>query len=91
MVLDFDVDIVNLGCIVSWAWPVDFVLQLLLPIIFSIAAFLGYAVRLARNKIQPDRYSHNELHQIRNKALASSLKFLNVVYEHFFPRISLNF
>ena len=59
--------------------------QLLLPILVTLFAFSPYLARLAWNKIQPGKYPELELVHARNQAIASSLKFLNVVRTHAHP------
>ena len=74
------VDIVSLGCVESLQWSFDFVLQLLLPVLVALVAFTPYSARLLWNKIQPETCTEMELRDRRNQAVATSFKFLNVVY-----------
>ena len=70
----------NLGCLTATSpgWDFDFVLQLLLPVLVAVLAFMPYLARLAWNKIHPGKSW--EVHNMRNRAIASSFKFLNIVY-----------
>ena len=70
----------NFGCLAATGWDFDFVLQLLLPVIVAVLAFAPYLTRLAWNKIRPGKYTESDVRNTRNRAIASSLKFLNVVY-----------
>ena len=72
------VDIVNIGCLTPSAWETDFVVQLLLPIIYCSAVFARYGFRCVKNKLKP-KHSAKDLRRMRNVAIAQSCKFLNVV------------
>ena len=67
----------NLGCLVSWAWPFDFVLQLCLPIGYAATRLLPYFVHKC---FRTGKHSDAELQSMRNVGIAASLKFLNVIH-----------
>lgn len=44
-ILDFDIDVTGPGCVVSWTWGHDMVLQLSLPLMVGLINVLHYWVR----------------------------------------------
>jgi hypothetical protein len=58
-------NIVNLGCLVSYSWPVDFVIQLALPLVVSLLHFGPYLVQCASTACAAAHASAAQAHAVR--------------------------
>ena len=64
------------GCLVSTAWPADFVVQLTLPLVFALlVGFMPVLVAMSNG-----RKEKKDLRQKINQGISSSCLFLNITY-----------
>jgi hypothetical protein len=75
--------IVNLGCVQSTSWTLDFSLQLLLPFLYTVCygAWVGVRLCLAAARQSTTGRDHYEdvRRSLKRAMIAEPLKFLNVV------------
>jgi hypothetical protein len=78
--LDFDVDIVNMGCVASTSWPFDFGLQLLLPVMYTAVFAAQIGVRHQWRSLRSPKRAQASHLAWKMKVISGPLKFLSVVY-----------
>ena len=78
--LDFDVDVVNLGCVVNSSWRTAFAVQILFPVLFTVicCARAGCDIVLSRVRRRP-KFSM-EIRELKNGLIRVPLKFFATVY-----------
>ena len=74
--LDFDVDVINVGCIASSAWTTDFSVQMALPMVIVLVYCAAEGVRLG---LAHFKGCEVDWRSSRARVVEGSLQFMNVV------------
>jgi hypothetical protein len=79
-ILDFDVDVINVGCLAYSSWEVDFFVQMLFPIVYTLSCIVVFGVRLAFKRFRGKTITTQKLLLYKNVLIRRALTFLSNVY-----------